>query len=47
MSGDEQNSWADKAIGAGKPFDVSSELAAAEEGVERLALGEEVARALS
>ncbi len=41
MSGDEQNSWADQAIGAGKPFDVSSELAAAEEGVERLALGEE------
>ncbi len=40
MSGDEQNSWADQAIGAGKPFDVSSELGAADEGVERLALGE-------
>lgn len=41
MSGDEQNSWADQAVGAGKPFDVSAELGAAEELGERLALGEE------
>lgn len=41
MSGDEQNSWADQEVGLGKPFDVSAELGAAEESVERLALGEE------
>ncbi|KPF93807.1 hypothetical protein IP81_01295 [Novosphingobium sp. AAP83] len=41
MSGDEQKSWADQGIGLGKPFDVSAELGAAEETVERLALGEE------
>jgi hypothetical protein len=41
MGGDEQNSWADQAVGTGKPFDVSAELGAAEKLGERLALDEE------
>ncbi len=47
MSGqDDQNSWGEQEAGAGKPFDVTSEMGAAavggtEVGGERLALGDE------
>lgn len=41
MSGDEQNSWDEQGLGAGKPFDVSAELGASDAATERLALGEE------
>jgi len=41
MTGDEQNSWADDEVGAGKPFDVSAELGADEPVGERLSLGDE------
>lgn len=45
MGGDEQNSWDEQGLGAGKPFDVSAELGADDSAHdvsgERLALGEE------